>query len=387
MITLKKNSDRRIKKGHLWVFSNEIADPPVATLVPGEIHELGDASGKFLGMVYANPASLIAARLLSRKRTAIDKEFIRNRIEEAFQRRQRLYPDRNTYRLIFGESDLLPGLVIDRYGDYLAIQTLTAGMELLQPLVIEALVELLEPRGIHLRNDSPTRGLEGLPVEKKTIYGHVPETVQIPSGTLRFLVDVPNGQKTGFFLDQEANRDIMARFVWSGARVLDLFCYSGAWGLHALAAGAARTVGVDSSRAALKLAQENPVLNGMGDRFEAVRGNSLDFLKKLRQPWDVIVLDPPAFIKSRAQIKEGRGGYIDLNRRALSKLQPEGILVTCSCSHHINQSDFEEILMTAAVQSGRRVSVLDVRSQGPDHPVLLSMPETRYLKVVVCRVI
>ncbi|MCA1959357.1 MAG: class I SAM-dependent rRNA methyltransferase, partial [Desulfomonile sp.] len=296
-------------------------------------------------------------------------------------------PDRNTYRLVYGESDLLPGLVIDRYGDYLAIQTLSAGMERLQPLVVESLVEMLNPRGIHLRNDSPVRSLEGLPLEKKTVHGHVPEAVQIALGTLKFLVDVPNGQKTGFFLDQEANRDLMARFVRNGARVLDLFCYTGAWGLHALAAGASRAVGVDSSRAALKLAQENALLNGIGDRFETVRDSALDFLKKTHQPWDVIVLDPPAFIKSRAQLKEGRGAYIDLNRRALGKLRPEGILVTCSCSHHINLSDFEEILMTATVQSGRRVSVLDVRSQGPDHPVLLPMPETRYLKVLVCMVL
>lgn len=376
-----------MKKGHLWIFSNEIADPPVSTLSPGEIHELRDASGEFLGMVYANPASLITARLLSRKRTAIDIGFFRSRIELALQRRQRLFAGRDTYRLIYAESDLLPGLIVDRYGEYLAVQSLTAGMELLQPLVIEALVEVVHPQGIYLRNDSPARSLEGLPVEKKTVYGHVPEIVEIASGKLKLLVDIPNGQKTGFFLDQEANRDLMPRFVWNGATVLDLFCYSGAWGLHAIAAGAERVVGVDSSRAAVKLAEENARLNGMEGRFDAVRDSVLDFLKKTHEAWDVIVLDPPAFIKSRAQIKDGRRGYIDLNRRAFGKLQPEGVLITCSCSHHIDQAEFEEILVTASVQSGRRVAVVDVRSQGPDHPVLLAMSETRYLKVVACRVV
>lgn len=387
MITLKKNADRRIKKGHLWIFSNEIADPPVGSLTSGEIHELRDAGGEFLGMVYANPASLITARLLSRKRVSIDKDFIRSRIEDAFERRKRLFAERNAYRLVYGESDLLPGLIVDRYDEYLAVQTLTAGMELLQPFVIEALVEIFQPRGIYLRNDSPARGLEGLAQEKKTVHGHVPEIVEIASGRLRILVDVCNGQKTGFFLDQESNRDLMDRFVPRGSRLLDLFCYTGAWSLHALAAGADHVMGVDSSKSALKIAEENARLNGMGERFEAIRNSALDFLKKSDAAWDVIVLDPPAFIKSRAQIKDGRRGYIDLNRRALGKLQPHGILVTCSCSHHIDQTDFEEILMSASTQSGRRVSVIDVRSQGPDHPALLAMPETRYLKVVVCRVL
>lgn len=386
MIILKKNADRRVRKGHLWVFSNEIANPPVAELEPGSVHELRDASGEFLGMVYANPASLITARILSRKRTDIDEEFFQTRIRGALDRRRRFYPDRNFYRIVFSESDLLPGLIIDRYASVLSIQSLTAGMDQLMEMVLSVLISELSPEGICLRNDSPMRVLEGLPQEKIIAYGSVPETVTIESSGVKFLVDVMNGQKTGFFLDQESNRHLMRQYVFPGARVLDLFAYTGAWGLHAAAAGAEEVTAVDSSRSALDMAFANAALNGVQDRYRPMKDSVVDYLKKTHSTWDIIVLDPPAFIKGRAQIKEGMKGYIDINRRALTKLNPEGILVTCSCSHHMDMATFEEVLLSASRQSGKDLRVLDVRGQGPDHPFLLTMPETRYLKVIVGQV-
>jgi 23S rRNA (cytosine1962-C5)-methyltransferase len=387
MIILKKNADRRVRKGHLWVFSNEIADPPVAELEPGSVHELRDSGGEFLGMVYANPASLITARILSRKRTDIDEEFLQSKILAALGRRRRLFPDRDFYRVVFSESDLLPGLIVDRYGSILSIQSLTAGMDKLMETVLSVLISELSPEGICLRNDSPMRLLEGLPQEKTIAYGSVPETLTLESSGVKFLVDIINGQKTGFFLDQESNRHIMRQYVFPGARVLDLFAYTGAWGLHAAAAGAEEVTAVDSSRAALDIAFANAALNGVQDRFLPTKDSVVDYLKKTHSTWDVIVLDPPAFIKGRAQIKEGVKGYIDINRRALTKLNPDGILVTCSCSHHLESAAFEEVLLSASRQSGKDLRVLEVRGQGSDHPYLLAMPETRYLKVIVAQVL
>ena len=387
MIILKKNADRRVRRGHLWVFSNEIADPPVSELEPGAAHELRDVRGEFLGMAYASPSSLIAARILSRTKVDIDGHFFQERILSALQRRSKLFPDKDVYRLVYGEADFLPGLVVDRYGRFIVVQSLTSGMDRFLEEVLEALQTILEPEGVYFRNDSPFRALEGLPQEKKPVSGSVPETITINSHGLNLLVDIANGQKTGFYLDQESNRSLMKQYVTPGANVLDLFCYTGAWGFHAVSAGAEEVTAVDSSRAALQLAQANAELNGMQDRFHALKDSAIDFLKKAQRAWDVIVLDPPTFIKSRSQIKEGVKGYIDLNRRALSKLRPDGILVTCSCSHHMDRITFEDMLLTASRQSGRELRILDTRGQGPDHPVLLSMPETRYLKVIVAQVV
>ena len=387
MIILKKNAERRVLRGHLWIFSNEIGSPPVSDLEPGSIHEVFDANKEFIGMAYANSRSLIAARILSRRKTAIDSAFVEQRIREAVAFRRQVLADREAYRLVFSESDLLPGLIVDKYGTVLAVQSLTAGMDLLLDDVVSALAETMNPEAIFLRNDAPVRELEGVPLEKRLAYGVLPPDVTIPSWGLEFLVDIPEGQKTGFFLDQEANRDLMKKYVRPGGTVLDLFSYTGAWGIHAAFAGAARVTAVDSSKTALALADSNAAHNNLGDRFNTVREPVLDFLKKARDSWDVIIADPPSFIKSRAKIKEGRKGYIDLNRRALGKLSAGGILITCSCSHHLSPPDFEDILRIASRQSGKRTRVLEIRGQGPDHPVLMSMPETRYLKLMAVQVL
>jgi 23S rRNA (cytosine1962-C5)-methyltransferase len=387
MIKLKRNADRRVRRGHLWIFSNEIESPPVAQLEPGTLHEVCDAAGEFIGMAYVNPKSLITARILSRRKTPIDGLFLESRIRSAAEFRTRMFPDRDAYRLIFSESDLLPGLIVDRYAAFLVVQSHTAGMDSLLSEILEILDETMSPEGIYLRNDSRVRELEGAVLEKRLASGSVPDRVTITSQGLKFLVDIQEGQKTGFYLDQEANRDLMRRYVFSGAKVLDLFSYTGAWGIHAASAGASQVIAVDSSRRALSLAESNAEINGVAPRFHTVREPAVDFLKKADEPWDIIIADPPSFIRSRAKVNEGRKGYIDVNRRALGRLSSGGILVTCSCSHHMSSEDFEEVLRIASHQSGKRTRILEMRGQGPDHPVLLSMPETRYLKVIVAQVI
>ncbi len=389
MIRIRKGADRRVRGGHLWIFSNEIEDPPVGDLEPGSVHEVTDGAGEFVGMAYANPRSLIAARVLSRKRRAIDGEFFRSRIEAALERKARLVCNRDSdsYRLIFGEGDLVPGLIVDKYRDVLVIQALTAGIDARIELIVSELVSILEPAGVFLRNDVSARELEGLPREKRLAYGAVPEEVQVRLRGMEFVVDPVNGQKTGFYLDQEFNRALMELHVPEGAHVLDLFSYSGAWGVGAAKAGAGEVVAVDSSRGALKLAEDNAELNGVAGVFTAVRESVLDFLKKSQETWDLIVLDPPAFIKSRSLVKEGIKGYIDINRRALLRLGSGGILVTCSCSHHLDEGSFEEVIASASRQSGRELRILAKRGQGPDHPALLAMPETRYLKLMAVQVV
>lgn len=385
MITLKKNCDRRISRGHLWIFSNEIKDPQVSSLEPGSVHELRNHAGEFLGMVYVNPASLITARILSRTKVEIDADFIHGKIASAVQWRKMFMGERDHCRLIYSESDRIPGLIVDKYGDILVVQSLTAGMDKLLDFVVETLVDIVNPSGIFLRNDSHARELEGLEQEKRTIFGNVPDKVTITSGSLKFLVDVMNGQKTGYFLDQEFNRMAMSKYVVPDARVLDMFCYTGAWGLHAAAAGASEITAVDSSRPALDAAIENAQANGLLERFFAVRDQAIDFLKKTKEKWDLIILDPPSFIKSKTRAAEGQKGYIDVNRRALGKLKPGGILITCSCSHHLDLPSFEQALSSASIQSGKELRILEVMGQGPDHPVLLAMPESRYLKVIVAQ--
>jgi len=387
MIKLKRYADRRVRKGHLWIFSNEIESPPVAQLEPGALQEVCDAAGEFVGMAYVNPQSLITARILSRRKTQIDRLFLESRIKAAAEFRSRIFPCKDAYRLIFSESDLLPGLIVDRYAGFLAVQSHTAGMDSLLSDILEILDETMSPEGIYLLNDSPVRELEGAALERRLVSGSVPDKVTITSWGLKFLVDIQEGQKTGFFLDQEANRDLMPKYVFSGAKVLDLFSYTGAWGIHAAAAGASLVVAVDSSRGALNLAESNAEINGVASRFHTVREPAIDFLKKNDDLWDIIIADPPSFIKSRAKVNEGRKGYIDLNRRALGRLNAGGILVTCSCSHHMSTEDFEEVLRISSHQSGKRTRILETRGQGADHPVLLAMPETRYLKVIVAQVI
>ena len=387
-ITLKKNEERRVLGGHPWIFSNEIADG-LKQIAPGEVVEIYDWRGRFVGRGYANPRSLIAVRILSRDRaTAIGRDFFRQRLEEALAYRRRVAPGETAYRLVFGEGDFLPGLIIDRYGDYLVIQSLTAGMEQWLEVIADILEELLSPVAIILRNDASVRELEGMPQEKRVLRGTLEGPVEIREGGLRLRVNLLEGQKTGFFLDQRENRFVLEKES-RGLRVLDCFTYVGAWALHAALGGATEVIGLDASARAVEDATANAALNGLENICRFGRADVFDELPRLAaagEKFDCVVLDPPAFVKSKAKIKEAVKGYREINLRGLKLIEPGGLLVTCSCSYHIDRSTFLAIIADAAADAGRRLRLVECRSQGRDHPVNPAVPETEYLKCGFFRV-
>ncbi len=379
-IFLIKNEERRLKKGHLWVFSNEIEK--TEDTWEGGLVEIFDSSSRFLATGYYNPHTLIAARILSFEPDPIGPNFFRRRIEAALNFPPRQVPRKEACRLIYGESDFLPGLVADRYGDFLALQVQTLGMEKLKEDWLPVLLEKVSPKGALWVCDSSMRQLENLPLVREVFLGEVPDSVEFMEGQLVFRIDLKNGQKTGFFLDQKENRKKLASWV-GGKKVLDLFCYSGAWGLTALSYGASQAVGVDDAQPALDLAYENALLNRMETKIRFEKADAFNYLAAPPpddKKFDVIILDPPALIKSKKHLAEGKKGYFTLNRRALDWLSPGGILVTCSCSHHLDQANFWELVNVAALKAGRKLRLVDYGTQAPDHPVLAAMPETEYLK-------
>lgn len=388
-ITLKKNEERRIKAGHPWVFSNEIAAIS-GERATGASAELFDAGGGFMGVGHYNPHSLIAFRLLARKREDIDSpEFNEQRLQAALAHRRGIYPDLQTFRAVYGESDFLPGLVVDKYGDFLSIQILSAGMEARRELLLDALVRVFAPKGIIARNDVGVRSLEGLEERVEQLFGEVPELVEMEENGLRFLVDLRGGQKTGGFLDQKENH-LLLRGICGGKAVLDCFCYAGSWAAHAGAFGAASVLGIDISARAVAQATRNADLNGLAGRVTFEECDAFDRLRTLSHEgrrFGVVVMDPPAFVKSRKHIAEATKGYLTVNRRALELLEPGGYLVTCSCSHHMGREAFREMLTQAARQARREVRLVSIRSQAPDHPVLLSFPESEYLKCFVLQAV
>ncbi len=381
-VNLKKGEDRRLRDGHPWVFSNEIKEI-AGEAQPGAAVEVYDAGGGFLGTGYYNPRSLIAIRILSRRREEIDSaDFFLQRIRRALEYRQVACPGEDNYRVVYGESDYLPGLVVDKYGEYLSLQLLSAGMEIRRDSIVSALTELFKPKGIVARNDVAVRSLEGLEEKVEILSGMIPETVEVTEHGIRLLVDLMGGQKTGHFLDQKSNH-LLLKGRCTGSKVLDLFCYSGSWALHAASFGAASVLGIDISAKAASLAQRQAELNGMGDvaKFEAV--DAFARLRSLRdegQRFGVIVLDPPAFVKSRKMLNEALKGYATVNKRAMELLDDGGYLVTCSCSYHMGREQFRDILTSAARQAGRSMRLIATGFPSPDHPVLLAAPESDYLK-------
>ena len=384
-IRLGRGADKRIRNGHPWVFSNEITQIDGAGEA-GSAAEIFSAGGEYLGTGYHNPRSLIAVRILTRSREDIDTtDFYLQKIHRALQYRRNLYPELETFRAVYGEGDFLPGLVVDKYGDYLSVQFLTAGIEYRRELIIAALQEVFSPKGIVARNDVAVRPLEGLAMQTEILHGDVPDTVETNEHGLRFSVSLLSGQKTGHFLDQRENH-LLLKGISAGKEVLDCFCYSGSWGVHAAAYGAASVTAIDSSEKAISLARENAALNGFSSIMRCETEDAFERLRSLKSEgrrFDVIVLDPPAFIKSRKLIQEGLKGYLTINRRCMELLNKGGYLVTCSCSHHLGRDMFHELLLKAAVQSGQEMRLLGIHSQSPDHPVLLAVPETEYLKCIV----
>ena len=386
-LRLKAHEERRLRAGHLWAYSNEIdtAATPLKGLAPGSLCRLEDSRGKALGVGYVHPNVLLSVRLLSGKGDAvIDRAWFERRLRQALALRERVYPSPH-YRLVFGESDGLPGLVVDRYGDVLSVQLSTAGMEALKEPLLEALQAVLNPAGILFRNDNAMRQTEGLPAEDQ-VWGRVPDEIELLESGVRLVAPLASGQKTGFFYDQHANRDRVLPYV-KGARVLDVFSYVGGWAARAAAGGAASVACVDSSELALSYAARN--MAAQGQPGETFRGDALDVMKQLRaegRQFDVVVVDPPALIKRKKDEEAGQAHYGALNRAAMHLLAADGLLVSCSCSHHLSEEQLQRILLRESRQAGRRLQILERGGQGPDHPVHPAIPETLYLKAFYCRV-
>jgi len=388
-LKLKKDQERRLRTGHCWIYSNEvdIAQTPLKELEPGQAVSLLDHQGKWLGSGYVNPHSLLCARLVSRDpEHPLSVSLLVHRLKIALGLRDHVYTA-PYYRLVFGESDGLPGLVVDRYGDVAVVQLTTAGMEQMKEAVVAAVDKVLKPAGILLRNDSSIRRLEGLDLYVEEAAGTVPEQVSVQEGGSRFQVDPRQGQKTGWFFDQADNRSRMLRYV-RGKRVLDMCSYVGAWGIRALEGGAVSARCVDSSETALEGVARNAVLNSVADRVEAQKGEAFDTLRRLREArerFDLVFLDPPAFIKRNKDLKEGTLAYRRLNQAALQLLERDGVLMTSSCSYHMTRDSLLQVVNQAGRHIDRSLEVLEQGQQGPDHPVHPAIPETGYLKTYFLR--
>ena len=383
-LRLKANADRRLRAGHLWVYSNEIdvAATPLHSFEAGDQAILEAAGGKPLGIVAMSPNNLICARLLSRDvKHVLDKSLLVHRLNVALSLRERLF-DQPCYRLVYGDSDLLPGLVVDRFFDILVVQLASATMERHKDDVLAALIQVLKPSGILLKNDSAARDAEGLERYVDTAFGVVPEWVALEENGVKFEAPVIEGQKTGWFYDHRMNRARLAPYV-KGKRVLDLFSYIGGWGVQAAAFGASEVFCVDASAFALDGVERNATLNGFAEKVTCVEGDvfaALRELKSAEERFDVVIADPPAFIKRKKDIKNGEAAYRRLNETAMRLLNKDGILVSASCSMHLEEDNLQNILLTSARHLDRNIQLLERGAQGPDHPVHPAINETRYIK-------
>jgi 23S rRNA (cytosine1962-C5)-methyltransferase len=413
-LVLRPKEDLRLRAGHPWVYDNEIARVE-GKPEPGDEVEVRDARGLPVGVAFFNPSSKIRARIYSREIRAADGDFFRETIGRAIAYRCRHFdPDRQSVRAVYGEADGLPGLIVDSFvglpesvrpassnggavstqgdpagirqsGRWLSAQFLSLGVAVRRDLIASVLAELLPSAGIAERSDAPVRGLEGLPAETGVLSGSVPERVLIEENGLSFGVDLLGGQKTGWFLDQRANRAAAARYA-AGRRVLDAFCNAGGFGLGCAAAGAESVLAIDASQDAVEATAANAARNGLSSKVSVVAANAFDFLRGLehkRERFGLIVLDPPAFAKNRASIEGAHRGYKDLNLRAIKLLEPGGILVSCSCSFWFDRERFNSMLGEAAADSGRRMRFLEERGQDLDHPIVSGYGESRYLKCVI----
>lgn len=380
---LKPKEHHRIQKGHLWVFSNELASLP-RDIASGETVKLFTHDKKFLGTGFYNPHSLISIRLLSRKDEEPDKDFFLKKFREALTLREKIYnsDETNAYRLVHGESDALPGLIVDRFNKAIVLQAFSAGMDIHLPLICDVLQELLQPEVIIVRNESPLRELEGLTLYKDVVRGEHSATKQtIHDAGISYEVDLFEGQKTGFFLDQRENRRVIRKFS-EGAEVLDVFTNDGVFALNALYGGARSAILIDASKEALQRAERNAELNKFSD-YSLVAADAFDTLDQMvesKEEFDLVVLDPPSFTKSRKNLPGALKAYKRLNKLGLQLTRNGGFLATASCSHHVSEEDFLQSVHQAALAAGCQLRLIHKSSQPFDHPVLLAMPETSYLK-------
>ena len=384
-IYLKKGEEKRIVAGHSWVYANEVARIEGKDK-NGSLASVYANDGRFIGKGYINHASKILVRVFIRGDGVDNKDFYLSALSSANAYRRRLGYE-NCYRMVFAEADNLPALIVDKYGDYLVIQCLSLGIDLRKKLICECLVELFSPKGIFERSDVAVRKKEGLPEVKGLLYGEVPDYCEIVENGLKMLVDVKNGQKTGYFLDQKENRLAVRKYCAGADEVLDCFCNSGGFSLNASTV-AKKVIACDISPLALKNVEDNARLNGIenittlqGDVFEVLRG-----FRREKRLFDTVILDPPAFCKTADEVKDAYRGYKDINLTAMKLVKSGGFLITCSCSHYMTMPLFEKMLIEAARESGRRVRSVEVKTQAPDHPSLLCAEETQYLKFFVLQV-
>lgn len=384
-VFLKPGKEKRVFSGHPWVFLSDIerADKSV---MPGDLVGIFTKQGKYLAQGVYNPNSQIALRILTTKDEAVDKNFIKKRVERAINYRRK-FADLQSCRLIHAEADGLPAIVVDSFGPVLSLQCLSLGMSQYQKVIVESLVEILSPMGIYERNDVPIRRLEGMEQSVGVLHGEIPDKVEMMENGIRFLIDVKHGQKTGYFLDQKENRAAIAPFV-KGSEVLDCFTHTGSFALHAAKYGAESVLGIDISEFACQNAQENKHLNEF-ENVDFKTANAFDFLREESQAgkqFDVIVLDPPAFAKSKSNIASATKGYKEINLRAMKMIRDGGYLITCSCSQHILAAMFKNIVLQAANDAGVNLMQAEFRSQSKDHPVLPAAMETQYLKCGIYRI-
>ncbi|MDQ7728181.1 class I SAM-dependent rRNA methyltransferase [Halomonas sp. SpR8] len=389
-LRLNKNADRRLKAGHLWIYSNEIdiKETPLKNFAAGETALVEASNGKVMAVAYVNPHSLIAARVMSRDpEMRLDRSLFVHRFNQALALRQRLYTQ-PFYRLIHGEGDLLPGLVIDRFGDVLVVQLNTAGMQAMADEIVDALEKVIKPEVIVFRNDTGGRRQEGLEAHVDVIKGTLPDEVVLEENGARFVVPVLNGQKTGWFFDHRVNREWINRSV-EGKRVLDVFSYVGGWGVQAAVHGANQVLCLDASGPALDQVARNAELNGVQEKVAVSEGDAFEALAALKadgEEFDVVILDPPAFIKKRKDIPNGERAYARLNREAMRLLGRDGLLLSASCSMHLAPERLMDVVRGAVRHQDRHGQVIFQGHQGPDHPVHPAIPETSYLKALGVRV-
>lgn len=383
-ITLRKTRETRVRSGHPWLYASEIER------VEGEsaagVAEVYSAKGTFLARALYNPASQIALRILTTHDEPIDADFFARRVRTAWEYRQR-FCDVNSCRAIYAEADFLPGLVVDKFGGVLVVQVLSLGMELWKRELTDILVEVIRPEGIYERNDVPVRRLEGMQETTGLLYGDVPERVPMVENGIVYAVDVKHGQKTGFFLDQKENRAAIAPLC-PGARVIDMFCHNGSFALNAAKYGAREVTGVDISEEALAVARDNARANGLDANFEA--HNCFDLLRALSdqgEKYDLVILDPPAFTKTRQMTERALRGYKEINLRGMKLVPDGGFLVSCSCSQHVDDAAFTAMLNEAARDAKKKLRMVEFRTQAKDHPILPASPETKYLKCAILQVL
>jgi 23S rRNA (cytosine1962-C5)-methyltransferase len=387
-VRLKRGQERRLLAGSLWIFSNQI-DDPIKDYLPGEIVRVTERNGKFLGVGYINPHSLIAVRILTREDRDIDRQFFLDRFRAAQSLREKILPDESAVREVFSESDGLPGLVLDRYADRFVMQISTIGMDKLKTILVDCVQEIYQPATLYERSDISVRKLEGLEPVTGLISGLKPDKLLwVKFADILLPVDIVHGQKTGLFLDQRRNLEPVTAIARGGV-VLDAFSYVGAWGLKAARAGAEQVIFLDSSQWALDQALKAARRNRVASSCRALKSDAFSAMQQFdaeNRRFDLIILDPPSFIPSRSHFKDGYKGFFDLNQRAMRIIKPGGFLVSCSCSHLLGEAEFNEMLLTVANRCGRKCLLLYKGRQGPDHPVLPPMPETEYLHCSVLKI-